>query len=170
MSTISRFWRQPNKSYRNMQIIFTLLWIQFIIPGLSYFFAPEMALQQFQQIGRLLGGGAYLVSEESIIWRVLASGNVVTLAFLCLLMSVNIRRFYALVPAFAVLKGYSAFGYLYVFLFENAYPVFLAVFFWDGLALVLVTTLGPMAFRAVGATPGPDDETLVPRLRFAEHR
>jgi hypothetical protein len=134
-----------------MQIIFGLLAVQFILPSLSYFFTPGLALDQAQLLGRLLGGGAYPVERESgAIFRVLAAGNVFTLGVLCLLMLRDMRRNHPLIPVFVVLKGFSALGYLYVYLVEVRYPLFLAVFFWDGLAVFLVVFFGRRACRALG--------------------
>jgi hypothetical protein len=133
-----------------MQVVFALLAVQFFLPSCSYLFAPELALHNVDTIGRLLGGGAYPVAaEQGYIFRVLAAGNVFTLGFLCLLMLLDIRRYPTLVPVFAVLKGYSAIGYLYVFFVKLRNPLFVGVFFWDGLALFLVVFLGRRAFRAV---------------------
>ena len=89
-----------------MQILFGLLAAQFIIPSLSYFFTPELALDQAMTIGRILGGAAYPVEgERGQMFRVLAAGNVFTLVFLCLQMLRDIRRYPTLMPIFVV-QGY----------------------------------------------------------------
>jgi hypothetical protein len=138
-----------------MQILFGLLAAQFILPSLSYFFTPELALDQALSLGGLLGGGPYPVEgERGHIFRVLAAGNVFTLGFLCLLMLRDIRRYPTLLPVFVVLKGFSALGYLYVYLVQLRYPLFLLVFFWDGLAVFLVTFFGGRAYRALVAAEG----------------
>lgn len=135
---------------RVMQVIFGLLAVQFILPSLSYLFTPALALGQAEALGRLLGGGAYpLATEGGPLFRVLAAGNVFTLGVLCLLMLLDMRRYHPLIPVFVVLKGFSALGYLYVYLHELRYPLFLAAFFWDGLALFLVVFFGRRAFQAL---------------------
>lgn len=133
------------------QVVFGVLAVQFFLPALSYFFAPGLALTQAQTIGALLGGGAYpaAAGETGYIFRVLAAGNVFTLGFLCLLMLLDIRRYHALIPVFVVLKGFSALGYLYVYALQLRYPLFLAVFFWDSLAVFLVVYFGRRGRRAV---------------------
>lgn len=134
-----------------MQVVFGLLAVQFILPSLSYFFTPELAVTQAQTLGMLLGGGAYpaVAGETGYLFRVLAAGNVFTLGVLCLLMLRDIRRNQPLIPVFVVLKGFSALGYLYVYAVQLHYPLFLLAFFWDALAVSLVVGLGTRAYRAV---------------------
>jgi hypothetical protein len=160
---LARFWNQENRTYRNMQIVFTLLTLNFIIPSLSYFFAPRVAYQSFLAIGRAMGAGEYPFPEEGHLWRVLAFGNVFTLGTLTFLMQWNLRKWHVLVPVFTVLKSCSALGYLYVWLVELPYPVFLGVFFFDSLAVFLVVWFGGSAYRSLGP-PGPADQRLVPAI------
>jgi hypothetical protein len=162
------FWSQENKAYRNMQIVFSLLSLHFLIPAISYFFTPDLALNQFQQIGQLLGGGHYPVSEDSIIWRVLASGNVFTLGWMCLLLQLNIKRFHNIVPVFAVLKGWSSLGYLYVYLFQLRYPAFLAVTIWDAINVFLVIHYGRKVYRSL-ADDKAKNMILVPPLVMKDY-
>src|SRR5438105_1110892 len=124
MHLFLRFFRQENRAYRDMQIVLTLLTLNFLIPSFGYFFAPATALARFRAIGSLFGA-TYPLSEESHLWRVLAAGNVFTLAFLCFLLQLNARRFGLAILIFVVLKGYSALGFLYVYLVALRYPVFL---------------------------------------------
>lgn len=159
-----RFWRQEIPAYRDLQLALTFLTLNFAIPSFSYFFAPELAIDQFRKLGSLLGGIDYPVSEQSHVWRVLAAGNVFTLAFLCFLLQLNVRRFRAIVPAFAVLKSYSALGYLYVFLLVLPYRLFAAIFLWDGLAVFLVVFLSRRALRAIEARGEGAESVLVPRF------
>ena len=146
-----------------MQLVFTAIMLSFLLPSLSYFFTPALAFSQFKQLGALLGATSYPLSEESHLWRILAFGNVFTLATLIFLMQRNIRSFRDLFPVFFVLKSCSALGYLWVWLFQLRYPVFLAVFLFDSLVLIAVSLLGRRACLAVGE-PGPADRELVPEL------
>ena len=158
----ARFWRQEIRAYRDLQLALGFLTLNFLIPSFSYFFAPDLAFDQFKKLGALLGGVEYPLAEQSHLWRVLAAGNVFTLGFMCLLLQLNVKRFAPIVPAFVVLKAYSALGYLYVFLFLVPYRLFAAVFVWDGIAVCLVFFLSRRALREIAAR-GPDAErTLVP--------
>lgn len=140
----------PPRDVRLMQVVFGLLAIQFFIPSFGYLLMPDLAMSQADQIGRLLGGGPYPIADErGIIFRVLAAGNVFTLGFLCTMMAVDIKRYRALIPAFVVLKGYSAIGYLFTYFVYLRHPLFPAIFFWDGLAAVLVVYFGRRALRAL---------------------
>jgi hypothetical protein len=150
-----------------MQLALAFLTLNFTIPSFSYFFASDVAFSQFRSLGTLLGGIDYPLTEESHLWRVLAAGNVFTLGFLCFLLMLNVVRFAPTVPVFVVLKGYSALGYLYVFLFKLPYRLFLAVFFWDALALFLVVFLSRRALRAIAAAGPEARKQLVPPLWFA---
>ena len=156
------FFNQPSKPYRDMQIVFALLTLNFIIPSLGYFFAPKLALEQFLEIGRVVGAGDYGISEQSNLWRVLAAGNVFTLGILTFWMGRNIRTWPTLGPAFFVLKGFSSLGYLYVYFVVQHYFTWVIVFFWDGLAGWAVWWFGRRALRDIGATPSDLDRTLVP--------
>ncbi|MCA9523057.1 MAG: hypothetical protein KC609_18910 [Myxococcales bacterium] len=165
LELVRRFVKQPLPAYRNMQIVFNLLALQFLIPSMTYFFAPEQALGPLRQLAQLLGSTPYSVAEQSFVWRTLAAGNVFTLATLCFMLSWNIRRFAVLIPIFIVLKGFSSLGFLYVFAAETGQPLFLAIFFWDALAVFLVWFFGLRALQAVRREPTAE---LVPRLRFVE--
>lgn len=162
---LARFLKQPNRTYRNMQIALSLLTLNFAIPSFIYLLAPENALEQFRQLGALFGAEQLPASEESHIWRVLAFSNVLTLALLCVLVQLNVRRFALAILVFAVLKGGSALGFLYTHLAVEAHPVFLAAFGWDGLAVFLVVFFGTRSLRSLRRDPAAVAQ-LVPRLRF----
>ncbi len=156
------FFSQPNKDYRNMQLVFTYLTVNFIFPSLGYYFLPEFAYGEFLRIGDLLGAGPYpLPDENSYLWRTLGAGNVLTLATLCFWMQRDIRKWPHLAPVFYVLKSSSAVGFLYVYVFKLHYLTFLAVFFYDGLAVVLVWYFGGKAWRSLANS---ETATLVPKL------
>ena len=159
-----KFLKQENKAYRDLQLALAFLTLNFTIPSLSYFFAPDLAFAQFKDLGKLLGGVDYPLQEESHLWRVLAAGNVFTLGFSCALLAWNVKRYAPIVPVFVVLKSFSALGYLWTFLFRLPYRLFFAVFLWDAVAVFLVVFLSRRALRAIAAA-GPEAESrLVPRL------
>ncbi|MEK6608033.1 MAG: hypothetical protein AABZ30_10260 [Myxococcota bacterium] len=165
MAVLARFWRQENRRYRDMQLALTPLTLNFLIPSLTYFFAPESALAQFRAMAGMLGGGDFPHAEQSDLWRVLASANVFTLGVICLLLQLDVRRFAAVIPVFAVLKGFAALGFLWVWAVETRYPLFLAAFFLDAASVVIVAWFAGRAARSLGVTPSPSDDRLVPRLR-----
>ena len=94
MDTFYRFWRQPNRAYRNFQIVYTALTLNFLLPALAYALDSAGAIRQFERIGILLGGGAYAlaVGETGYVWRMLSAGNVLSLAFMCALLQFDLRR------------------------------------------------------------------------------
>lgn len=170
---LQRFFTQPNRDHRNLHIVLGLLGLHFLVASLVYVFSPNAAIAQLRQVGALLGQ-PYPVSEVGHVWRVLAAGNVFTLAFLCFAIQANVRRFEPFILAFLVLKLVSAFGYLAVFLVGHAAPwtmlgypflPFVGVFVWDSFNAWLVWFFGRRAYRSLADTD-TDPATLVPPLLF----
>lgn len=167
-----RFLRQPNRAYRNAWIVLGALGIHFVIASATYVFAPMDAIAQFRGLGELIGQ-RYIVSEFSHVWRILGAGNVFTLGVLCFAIAANPRRNYPMIPIFVVLKGFSALGFLGVFVVGKvapwsmlgyAYAPFLGVFVWDALNAWMVWFFGNRARKAL--VDSAQDEGLVPRLRW----
>ncbi|MBI4424791.1 MAG: hypothetical protein HY554_13750 [Elusimicrobia bacterium] len=132
---------------RRFQAVYTALTLNFLVPGLLYAVAPGFAIQQFELIGRMLGGGPYpfAAGETGHVWRVLAAANVLTLSFMCALLQWDLRRFFPVLVPLLFLKASSALLYLWVFLAVSRYPAFLAVFLFD------VVAAGAMVYFARSA-------------------
>lgn len=161
MSRISAFFNQPNRRYLAFQLVFGFLTIQFAIPAVSYVVAPEVAIGQLSQIGELLGSGSYLVPEaQSHVWRHLGAANVMTLALMCGLMQLNLRKWIVVLPVLMFLKGYNASLFLGDFLFGSAYAAFGVVAFWDFLNCWMFWFFARRAHAEILDRP---DEELVPR-------
>lgn len=165
ISSLQTFWNQPNKKYRNFQIVYTFLTLNFFFPALFYAIQPTVAIQSFIDIGSLLSSMEYPLSEESYVWRVLAVGNVLTLAFCCAMLQLNIRRFYPILVPLTFLKGTAAFGYLMVFLWINPYPTFFWISLWDGLTIFLMLYFCIPARRSL--SDPSQDPLLIPQPRFS---
>lgn len=163
---ITQFFRQENKAYRNMQIVFGFLGLHFIIPSLGYFFNPAQAIAQLDQMGRILGETPYPIAEISLIWRVLAAGNVFTLGFTCFLFMLNVRKFQGALPVFAVLKGFSSLGFLYAYFAWLHFLPLLGIFLWDGLNVAFVLILAPRALKEIERRGKEAEKQLIPKLRF----
>ena len=167
-----RFLRQRNRAYRNAWIVLGALGAHFLIASATYVLTPIDAIAQFRALGELIGQ-QYVVSEFSHVWRILGAGNVFTLGVLCFAIAANPRRNDPLIPMFVVLKGFSAIGFLSVFVVGKvapwsmlgyAYAPFLGVFVWDGLNAWMVWHFGRKAGRSLADRVG--DAELVPRLRW----
>ncbi len=131
MSWLRAFWTQPNRRYRDFQIVFTLLTLNFAIPAVSYVLAPQVATETFSRIGEILGGGPYRVPEhESRLWRYLGAGNVMTLAFMCALLQWDLRRYYPVLVPLTFLKACDATLLLSGY-FATGYPAFVAAALFD---------------------------------------
>lgn len=138
------------KEVRQFRVVFALLTANFFFPSLTYAFAPQAAIRQFETIGRLLGGGAYpfAAGETGFVWRVLGAGNVMTLAFMCALLFWDVKRFYAVLVPLVFLKAFSSCGFLAVFA-SCRYPAFLAVSLFDGLTVAAMIFFTRRAYRSL---------------------
>lgn len=164
MGALRAFWRQPSSAYRNFQIAFAILTLNFFLPAISYVVAPEIAQESFSDIGRVLGGGAYGFPEaQSRVWRYLGAANVMTLALMCFLMMRDLRRYYVLLWPLCFLKGYNAALFVAGW-FSTGYPAFLAVGLFDFATVAAFVHFSRAAWRRMIARP---DEPLVPAPRSA---
>src|SRR3990172_5706090 len=159
-----RFWNQPNKAYRNFQLAFFLLGVHFLLPSFNYALNPQGAVKSFALLGKLLGASEpYPFAEDGYIWRVLAAGNVFTLAFMCFMIQSNVRRFYVVLVPLCVLKAYSSLGFLIAYLHGYHFPGFFAVFCWDGINVLMFLYFAHTAYWSLEEW---GEESLVPRLFF----
>lgn len=122
---------------RGFKLVYGFLVLNFAIPAIGYAVAPAAAIAQFERIGILLGGERYaaFAGELGYVWRILAAGNVLALAFMCALLWWDVRRFYAVLWPLVFMKGFSTLANLAVYLCAYRYPAFLAVFLYDGVTV-----------------------------------
>jgi len=158
-----RFWNQPNKAFRNFQLVFTFLTLHFFFPSLTYYFSPQTAIGQLKGMGNLIGAGAYPFAEDGYVWRILGAGNVLTIAFMCFLLQLNVRRFYLVLLPLCVLKASASFGFLGAYLFAYPYKPFLGVFIWDFTNVLMFLYFAHTAYWGLEEW---GEETAVPRLFF----
>ncbi len=160
---IRRFLFQPNRAYRDFQLVYSVLTLQFLIPSLTYLVAPEVALETVHQISAFLGS-PYPFSEESHIWRMLAFSDVWTLGSMCLILQLNLRRWYPVLLPLLICKGSSVVGSAYIYFVQEPHPFLLVPVFLDGL------TVWVMWYFASKARRESDDDDIrawVPQPRFA---
>ncbi len=164
MSWLARFFRQPNRRYRNFQIVYTILTLNFLIPSITYLTDPGGTYQRFVEIGRILGETSYPSPEDSYFWRFLGVSNVFTLGIMCLLLQLDLRRYYPILPALVVLKAGTALQFLGNFAFGLHHKAFLAVGLFDSITCVAFIYFARSAYRSLGE-PGRNrdrDRELVP--------
>ncbi len=125
-----------------------MLVLNFFIPAVSYIVAPQLTYQTLDQVNRLLGGGAYPAVESGHLWHMLGTGNVFTLAFMCALLLVDLKRFYPVLPALMFLKGFSAIYALFIAA-SHQVPMFYGVFALDGLSTLAMWFFATRAHRAL---------------------
>lgn len=129
---------------RAFHVVYTALALNFILPVIVYIFDPAQAVSSFAQIGDVFGGVPYPHSEDSMLWRVLGIANVATLGFCCVLLQVNLRKYFVVLIPLCFLKSMASLGFLIAFFFEP-HPAYLAAFLFDAL------TVGAMWFFATRA-------------------
>lgn len=159
MSALTRFWRQESRAWRDFQVVFTVLSLNFIIPAFSYTFAPDVAVGQFLEVNTLLGGDPYTFPEaHSRVWRYLGAANVMTLGLMCVLLQVNLRRFFAVLVPLTFMKAYAATCWLVGWLLDPGARFFLAA------AVLDYVTSAAFVFFACRARPAlSSGAVLVPR-------
>ena len=156
-----RFFRQTVREYRDFQIIFTILTLNFAIPTLSYVFVPEVSHAQFQDLNLMLGGVAYLVDEPaSFFWRYLGAANVAALAFMCAFLQWDLRRNFRVVIPLTFLKATAATLWLAGYISHPEYPAFLAAAILDYASSFAFVFFATRAYLAIQDVP---DDGLVPK-------
>ncbi len=161
MDALIAFWRQPSSTYRNFQLVFTILTLNFVIPAFSYAIAPHIVAEQFNSINNLLGGQQYTFPEEmSRLWRYLGAANVMTLGLMCFMLQINLRKFKVILFPLVFLKGYNALLFLLGFFAAPEYRSLLAVALFD-----FLTTAAFIFFagRAIKEIETISDQVLVPK-------
>lgn len=157
-SWIGKFWNQPSRNYRNFQIVYTVLTLNFLMPAISYYVDRDETVARAERIGRLLGSGPLPASEESHLWWILGAGNVATLAFMCGLLQFNLRKYRPVLPALVVLKMASAIGFGVVFS-KTRHRLFAAATALDSISSAAMVIFATRAYADVEA----GEVNLVPR-------
>lgn len=158
--SLARFWQQPCRRYRNFQIVFTILTLNFVIPAFGYTFTPQSAMDQFLAINRLMGGLPYTFPEaQSHVWRYLAAANVMTLGFMCLLLQLDLRRFYAVLVPLTFMKTYAAACWWVGWIQSPGYRFFLGAAVLDTVTAAAFVYFARSAHAQIAGRP---DAELVP--------
>jgi len=125
-------------------VVYTALALNFFIPVLFYVFDGAGTLETWTWLGELLGGGPYGHTEDSVFWRVLGIANVATLGFCCVLLQLDLKKWFPVLTPLVFLKGSASFGFGVAFVLEG-YPQYLAACLFDAV------TVGAMLFFAIRA-------------------
>lgn len=132
------------------QAVYTFLTLNFLVPSIAYLVAPDLVLGQIRDGLALAGLPPFpLEGEHGFIWRTLAGTNVLALAFMCLLLQIDLRRFFPLLLPLAFLKGTTAVAFLLQYALALRHPFFVAIFLWDGLAVFLMLFFASRARAAL---------------------
>ena len=134
-------------------VIYTVLALNFLIPVLGYIFDGPGTIATWAWLGEFLGGPPYVHSEDSRFWRVLAIANVATLGFCCVLLQVDLRRWFPVLVPLVFLKSCAAIGFGVVWLLEP-YPQYLAAALFDGLTVAAMIFFAVQGRRALAEGAG----------------
>jgi hypothetical protein len=159
------FLRQRHPAYRNFQFAYTVLTLNFLIPATSYLVAPDMMVQSVHDLGALLTDAPYTACEDSHMWRFLAVSDVLTLGFMCLLLQLNLRRWYPVLLPLLFCKGSSVVASAYVGLFQYPHAFFICPVVLDSVTCLAIWFFASRARKVIG--DGPDGD-LVPHPRFSD--
>jgi hypothetical protein len=157
------FVSQPVSEYRDFQVVFTILTVNFFVPAVVYLFAPDLAYGELDRLCSIFGWELMASAERgSEFWRFLGFSNVFTLGFMCLLLQLDLRRWHPVLLPLLVLKGASVVGAAWLFLFGSGHPFFALAVGFDGVTMAAMIVFASRAHRAL-----PDgDVGLVPAPRF----
>lgn len=158
-SPLRRFWTQPRKDYRNFQIAYAVLAAQSLALAAGFLWAPDAVVDGFVRLGGLMGGEYYPLYERSYLWRMLAAAQVMTPAFICVFLQLDIKRHWAALYPLIFIRAVTAAAYLAVFAAVLTFPAFFAAAVWDiaaGFILIYFARAGRRAAQE-------DHAVLVPR-------
>jgi len=133
---------------RAFHVVYTALALNFIIPVLIYIFDPQGAVAGFVQVGQLFSATPYPHSEDSMLWRVLGIANVATLGFSCVLLQVNLRRYFAALLPLLFLKSMASVGFLVAYVSEP-HPSYMAACLFDAITVAAMWFFATRAHRAM---------------------
>ena len=138
---------------RAFHLVYTVLALNFILPTMVYIFDPTTAVGQFAGLSEMFGV-QYVHSEDSMFWRVLAIANVATLGFCCVLLQVDLKKWFPVLTPLVFLKSMASAGFGIAFLFEPM-PTYLAAFLFDGVTVLAMLFFAIAAKRELdGGEPG----------------
>lgn len=83
-----------------------------------------------------------------MLWRVLGIANVATLGFCCVLLQVNLRRYFAVLLPLLFLKSMASVGFLVAYASEP-HPSYLAACLFDALTVAAMWFFATRAHRAL---------------------
>ena len=158
---MSRFLNQPSAKYRDFQVVYAILTLNFALPSIGYIFFPEATHEQFVALNAMLGGAPYTFAEaQSSFWRFLGAANVATLAFMCAMLQWNLRRNFVVLVPLTFMKTLAATLWLAGFIDAPHYPAFLAAAVLDYVTSAMFVFFAIRARRDIDDLP---DDDLVPR-------
>jgi hypothetical protein len=161
MAAIRRFWRQTCRHYRNFQIAYTILTLQFAVPAIVYAVAPGVALEQFARLNALLGGTTYAFSDGVVrLWRYLGTAHVAAMAFMCLYLQRNLREHRPILVPLLFLKGLAGTCWMAGFVATPSYPILLVASLVDYATCVVLFGFAMFARAEIDTV---SDTLLVPR-------
>ena len=140
---MSTLWETARSTPPIFQVVFAALTIFYGTLGISYLVDPAGSVSHFSSLDKLLGGAA-IPNIDVPPWRYVSAIGMTTLALMCLMLLLDLRRNYPLLLPAAFFKTFNA-ALWFAYYGQTNLPVFL---FAGCLDLVLVALMLEVARRA----------------------
>jgi len=131
---------------RSFRIDYTVLALNFLLPALYYCVDADGAAQMFASLGAWFGVTDYPWTENSMFWRILGIGNVATLGFCCVLLLLDLVKYYPVLVPLVFLKSCSVLGFVLAGI-SSGHPSFLVGVLFDGVTVALMVFFARAAHR-----------------------
>ncbi|HEY7134206.1 MAG TPA: hypothetical protein VIB48_03995 [Acidimicrobiia bacterium] len=135
-------------AYRVFQVVYALLTVQFAVLGVSYLADPGGAVHTFSTWNQHLGG-IRLLAPDVPPWRYATAVGMTTLALMCLMALLDLRRNHPVVAPAAFFKAYNA--VLWFWYANHRMPVFVAAGVLDVVEAVVMVVVATAAYRTLRA-------------------
>jgi len=131
---------------RAFHVVYTVLALNFILPTMTYIVDPASAVAGFASISELFGV-PYTHSEDSVLWWVLGTANVATLGFCCVLLQVDLQKWFPVLTPLVFLKACASVGFAAVFVWVEPLPSYLAASVFDAVTVLTMVVFAVAAKR-----------------------
>ena len=132
--------------YRVFQVLYALFTVQFAVLGVSYLADPDRAVHTFSTWNQRLGG-VPLLPPDVPPWRYATAVGMTTLALMCLMALLDLRRNHPVVVPAAFFKAYNA--VLWFWYADHRMPVFFAAGVLDAVEVVVMVVVAAAAYRSL---------------------
>jgi hypothetical protein len=142
-------WRRWRFAASELRVVYALLAVFYGGLGVSYLADPGRAVRTFSRLNQLLGGGP-LPNIDVPPWRYVTAAGMTTLALMCLMVVVDLRRNHPVILPAVFFKALNAVLW-FVWFGQSDLPVFLAAGILDVILVVLMVVVAHRAHPRLAA-------------------